>query len=193
MLVREVTLSPISVPDDRTQVRILWQTGAVTELDVPRPGMLARTTSPKAVAIIRSLLREGKDDAEIAASLNKQGMLTGQQRCWTPEAVARARYRTGSMHRDSRKARRSLDQRADGLFSPNGLAVRFGVRRDIISYWTRKGIIVPVDGGGGPGRRYWFRLDEKTAAAIEAAKTNLYKKLSPYQRRILLSQEVHYA
>jgi len=27
MLVREVTLSPISVPDDRTQVRILWQTG----------------------------------------------------------------------------------------------------------------------------------------------------------------------
>jgi DNA invertase Pin-like site-specific DNA recombinase len=193
MLVREVTLSPISVPDDRTQVRILWQTGAVTELDVPRPGMLARTTSPKAVAIIRSLLREGKDDAEIAASLNKQGMLTGQQRCWTPEAVSRARYRSGSMHRDSRKARRSLDQRTDGLFSPNGLAVRFGVRRDIISYWTRKGIIVPAEGGGGPGRRYWFRLDEKTAAAIEAAKTNLYKNLSPYQRRILLSQEVHYA
>jgi hypothetical protein len=55
----------------------------------------------------------------------------------------------------------------------------------------RTGLVAST--GGGPGRRYWFRLDEKTAAAIEATKTNLHKNLSPYQRRILLSQEVHYA
>jgi DNA invertase Pin-like site-specific DNA recombinase len=193
MLIREVTLSPISVPDDRTKVRILWQTGAVTELEVPRPGVLARTTSTKAIALIGSLLREGKSDAEIAATLNQRGMMTGMQRSWTPEAVARARYRTGTMHRKSRTARRSVDQRADGLFSPNGLAARFGVRPAIIAFWARKGVINPVEGGGGPGRRYWFRLDEPTIAAIEEAKTNLYRNLTPYQRRTLLSQEVHYA
>jgi DNA invertase Pin-like site-specific DNA recombinase len=193
MLIRDVTLSPISVPDDRTKVCVLWQTGAVTEFDVPRPGVLARTTSTEAVAIIRTLLREGKSDAEIAASLNQRGIPTGVQRSWTPEAVTRARYRSGTMHRNSRKSRRSLDQRADGLFSPNGLAARFGVRRDLIAYWARKGVISPVEGGGGPGRRYWFRLDEKTTAAIEEAKATLYKNLTPYQRRTLLSQEVHYA
>jgi hypothetical protein len=192
MLIRDVTLCPIAVPDDRTRVRILWQTGAVTELDVPRPGVLARTTPTKATALIRRLLNEGKSDAEIAASLNRRNIPTGMQFSWTPEAVARARYRSGTMHRKSPRSSRSPDQRSDGLFSPNGLAARFGVRPTIITFWARRGILTPTE-GGGTGHRYWFRLDEEMIAAIERAKAKLYRNASPYQRGILLPQEVQYA
>jgi hypothetical protein len=50
MLVREVALSPIDIPARATRVRILWQTGAVTELSVERPTRATWQTAPHGAA-----------------------------------------------------------------------------------------------------------------------------------------------
>jgi hypothetical protein len=75
--------------------------------------------------------------------------------------------------------------------SVSDLSARFGVRLAIIQGWARKGTVKPVAGGGGPSKLFWFRLDDKTTKAIEAAKADLYKNLTPNQRRLLFAQEVH--
>src|SRR6185503_9650050 len=69
MLVREVSLSPVDIPVRSTRVRLLWQTGAVSDFTVPRTNKFTVFSTPDAAL---SLLREWveKKDAVIAAELN---------------------------------------------------------------------------------------------------------------------------
>ena len=46
LLVREVTLTPVDVPERLTRVQVLWQTGAVTAFTVP-------SRSPSRIASLR--------------------------------------------------------------------------------------------------------------------------------------------
>jgi hypothetical protein len=89
LVVREVTVSPIDVPERMTRVQVLWPTGAVSDFTVPRKDKYtAQATSTHALALIRDLyLNETKDDQEIAAELNRRGLCTGQDRSWDLDAV----------------------------------------------------------------------------------------------------------
>jgi DNA invertase Pin-like site-specific DNA recombinase len=191
MLIRDVTLTPVENPDDQVRIRVLWETGAVTELNTPRLGVVATATPAKALAIIRTMVKQGKRDAEIASALNRRGLGTGRRPSWTAGAVERARYAYGNMRHLSPKAPPIENRRDEGLHSVSDLSARFGVRPAIIQGWARKGTVKPVAGGGGPSKLFWFRLDEETIKAIEAAKAALYKNLTPNQRRLLFAQEVH--
>ena len=56
MLIREVTISPIEIPQRATRTQILWVTGAVSDIQVDRPGPASVMRTPdKSVAAIREL------------------------------------------------------------------------------------------------------------------------------------------
>jgi hypothetical protein len=94
MLVREITLSPVSQPKRATRVQVLWQTGAVTNIIVPRPSQFtASVTDPIAVTLIAKLIAKGKSDIEIASELNSKRIPTGKDRPWNQQAVRWVRFR----------------------------------------------------------------------------------------------------
>ena len=150
MVVRDVTVSPIEVPARAVRVHVLWQPGAVSDFTLPRTDKYTAQATPMAtIALLRELyLVQKQSDAEIAAELNRRGLLTGRNRAWAVPTVRRARYDIGC-YRPSPKARRPPDRNADGLLSLHAVAARVGVKPGGIRYWTLAGVLEPV----APGRR----------------------------------------
>jgi DNA invertase Pin-like site-specific DNA recombinase len=169
MLVREVTVSPIEVPARQVRVQVLWQTEAVSDFTLPRKDKYtAQATPPATIDLLGDLyLVQQKSDAEIAAELNRRGLMTGVNRPWQVPTVRRVRYDVG-LYRPSPKSRRPPERNAAGLYSVHAVAARVGVRPGVIRYWAREGVLDPV-AHGGPGRPHWFRLDEVTVARLRAA------------------------
>jgi hypothetical protein len=59
MLIRDVTLSPIDLPERATRIQVLWVTGATSEMHVPRPAKEDATrTSEEALAALRELFEQ---------------------------------------------------------------------------------------------------------------------------------------
>ena len=88
LVIEAIALSPIEVPRRATRVKVAWQSGTVTEIEVPRPHRrdLFRTP-PAAVERMRALAAAGRHDEEIAEILNAEGMRTGRGLAWTTWAV----------------------------------------------------------------------------------------------------------
>jgi hypothetical protein len=114
LVVREVTVSPIDMPQRLTRVQVQWPTGAVSDFTVPRKDKYtAQATSEQALSLIGDLhLNEKKDDWEIAIPLNRRG----QDRSWDLGGGSPSPCADGIV-RASRKARRPPDQRGDKLYS----------------------------------------------------------------------------
>jgi hypothetical protein len=169
LVVQEVTVRPIQVPSRQVRVQVLWQTGAVSDFTIPRPGQYTvQATPPATIELVRDLyLGQLRSDAEIAAELNRRGLTTGVNRAWDVPGVRRVRYAVG-LYRPSPKSRRAPDRNADGLWSTHAVAARVGVSPGVIRYWARDGVIEPV-AHGGPGRPHWFTLDDSTLARLQAA------------------------
>lgn len=188
MIIREVSLTPVDVPQRQTHVRVLWQTGAVSDFKVSRPDKyLALADPPKALQLICELFSRGKTDAEIAAELNCRGLRTGARCVWDPVAVRRVRY-DHDLYRSSPKVHRPPPRRDDGLWSVHALAAHAGVKPSLVRQWIRKGVLRPVE-SGGPGRPYWFQGDSQTLAQLSEAKRRHERDQS--QATIPVSQEGH--
>jgi len=154
MVVRDVTVSPIEVPAREVRVQVLWQTGAVSDFTLPRTDKYTAQATPMAtIALLRELyLGQKQSDGEIAAELNRRGLMTGRHRPWVVPTVRRARYDIGC-YRPSPKARRPPDRNADGLLSLHAVAARVGVKPGVIRYWTQAGVLARAHGLGTAGRR----------------------------------------
>lgn len=149
MLVREVTLSPVDVPESRTRVQVLWQTGAVNDFSIPRPTKhTVKRTSATTAARIEQWLAEGNSDAAIVTALNRAGLRTGAGRAWDLAALRRFRYAHGLYHPTSPTNRPTAARRTDGLYSRHGVATELGVTTSQVSCWVREKQLVPVEGGG---------------------------------------------
>jgi DNA invertase Pin-like site-specific DNA recombinase len=172
MLVQEVTLTPVELPERATHVQVLWQTGAVNELTIPRPSKFAAQATPqRALELIHALMKEKVSDEAIATDLNRRGLRTGKGRPWSASAVQRVRGTYG-WRRDSPKSRHVPNRRSDGLYSTHGVAAELGVTPGVVQYWARKGLLTPVE-EGGRGRPHWFSLD---AATTERLRTYIGKE-----------------
>lgn len=180
MLVREITLNPIDVPTRATRVQVLWQTGAVSELVVARTDTFTvRSTPLQALAFIRDAL-EKKDDAEIAAALNRRGVLTGVNQRWTKQAVQRARYSEG-LYRTSARGRRAAAHDEHGRWSIHAIAAHLGVKPATARYWIQSGALEPVV-RGGPGHPAWFEIDEPTLARLRELKSRMDARRAQVRR-----------
>ncbi|MFT5461068.1 MAG: hypothetical protein ACI9K2_007590 [Myxococcota bacterium] len=165
-LICGVTLTPVDVPSRETRVQILWEGGAVTELLVERPRhALGNKASPRANDRLRELLGDGQTDAEIAATLNDEGQVTGAGRPWNAQSVRGVRGRLG-LRRPVQRKRHPL-RRADGLYSTRGVAAYFGVHDSAVLRWCKLGLL-PLIADGEQGRPSWFCLDEEAIRRIQA-------------------------
>ena len=178
ILVQEVTLTPIDLPERRTRVQVLWESGAVTEYSIERSRYQSRTKAQTPLAAedaIRRHVAHGLYDDQLAVELNREGLRTRTGRAWTQRAVLRVRQRLGIVRPTATPIRKPLpNQRADGLYSTRGVAERFGVARNTVTSWVRSGRLLIAD-GGGHGRPSWFDLDEKTIERLEAASATTMK------------------
>jgi DNA invertase Pin-like site-specific DNA recombinase len=165
MLIREVSLSPVDVPTKLTKVRVLWQTGAVSEQTVTRLGRSGWDKSSVEVEqAIAELFAAGLGDEEIAAEVKRRGLLHPRRWHWSAYSVQRLRWRQG-LRRIGRK--RIPEQRPDGLFSLRGVATKLGVSRWAVRYWIAEGLLTAVE--GGRGRECWFLLDAPTLERLKPA------------------------
>jgi hypothetical protein len=82
LLVNQVAISPVDSPTRQTQVKILWHTGATSELLVNRPSIQQKLgTSNEVVQAIRELAT-GRTDEEIAIELNQLGLVSALLSCF---------------------------------------------------------------------------------------------------------------
>jgi len=167
LLIQDVALSPIDVPERSTQIEILWKTGATTKVCVPRPnGREAHKTPEKILEVIRRFVRRRLTDTEIAAELNKRRLVSGRGRRFSKTSVhsVRQRYGIASVHPGG-AGTKTPDRDDDGRFSVRGLATHFGVTKPIVRTWVRSGLIEPQqDFKGGP---QWFVLTPEIESRIQ--------------------------
>jgi DNA invertase Pin-like site-specific DNA recombinase len=177
LLIREITLTPIDVPTRQTRVQVLWQTGAVSEVAVPRADKFAvRATPAAARALVRRTFRR-TTDAQLADELNRRGVATGAGVAWTPEAVRRLRYAEG-WHRPSTCARRAPARNARGLWSVHAVAEAVGVTPGTVRLWVAQRVLEPVQ-RGGPGRPAWFRIDDATLERLRGVHAAMRARRTP--------------
>lgn len=163
MLIREVSLHLVDVPSRQTRVRVLWQTGAVSDLLVERPPKSAWSLPrPEVPALIAELFAAGKSDDEIAAEVQRRGLLPARRKRWSAYSVRVLRLRQG-LRRPARV--RTEAQRSDGLLSLRGVAMRLGVSLRTVRHWVEQGLLVPTE--QGRGRPRWFTMDDATLRRLE--------------------------
>lgn len=169
-LVHEVCLMPVLTPNGRTRVRLLWQTGAVSDFVVPRKLPGGNETSEKASALIRSLVRQLMPAGDIAAELNRAGLLTGTGRRWTkPDVHAWCTHHDVRWPQPMPTSLRQPDRRDDGAYSVHGVAKRIRVKESSVRYWVKRGWLVGIE-GGQRGRAWWFKLDARNIMQIKKLK-----------------------
>ena len=171
LVIEAISLSPIEVPRRATRITVAWQSGTVTEIEVPRPHRrdLFRTPPP-AVERMRGLAAAGRHDEEIAEILNADGMRTGRGLAWNTWAVRWTRKTERICRVAPDRPRRELlpDQFPDGRYSVAGAAKRFGVTLDVIRAWVRRGLVPGERNDFQAHRRvWWLEIAEDTAARLE--------------------------
>ncbi|WPB72629.1 recombinase family protein [Archangium violaceum] len=193
ILVREVVLSPMDVPERAIHIQVLWQTGTCSDFTIARRPSYSRATSPEAIKLIGTLAEE-RSDREVAAELNRRGLLSGVKRAWDKEAVRWVRKRYGIRRQPTgRRGRpRQPERRADGLYSLHGVAALLGVTEPVVRSWVEKGWLRCVE-GGGPGSSQWFRLDRSTLKRLRATRSRGNEPSGHRAAQINAEEEGHYA
>ncbi len=169
-LVREVCLTPVEGPEDGTRVRLLWQTGAVSELVVARQ-IGGWRASPAASEKIRSLVAAGTPAAQIAEALNEAGLRTASGRCWT-RLVVHAYCHSHGLHwpHSMPTATPQPERRSDGTYSVRGVARRLHVTEATVRYWIERGWLRSVE-RAGHGRAQWFQLGPAMLTHLKRVRT----------------------
>src|SRR5262249_18450701 len=151
-------------------------------------------TPPRALELIRQLVSERATDAVIAAELNRQGLRTGHDRCWTARAVCwiRIHHRVRRPNALPPPSGQQPARRRDGLYSVHGVAARLKVTDHIVHYWIQKGWLKGIE-GGGPGSAWWFKLDRATLRRLRAAKARGYGPKRATDSKTRMQEEKHCA
>lgn len=150
--------------DETTREVVLtihWQGGQHSELRVrkPRSGEHGCRTPEQALAVMRSMATRWSD-ADIAASLNRMGMSTGQGKTWTA-------HRVGSLRRvHDIPAYRSAEKNGEWLTMAEA-AVALGVSRHRIRRVIKEGVL-PAD-QVVPGAPHQIRAADLQSPTILAA------------------------
>jgi len=164
-LLRVLVTDIIADVDDTTREVVLtihWRGGQHSQLRVrkPKSGEHGCRTPEEALAVMRTMATRWSDE-DIAASLNRMGMPTGQGKTWTAHRVSSVR-RVNGIH-----AYRSAEKNGEWL-TMSEAATTIGVTHHRIRKLIQAGIL-PAE-QVVPGAPYQIRADdlqqEQVAAAI---------------------------
>lgn len=172
LVIEAVALHPIDVPKRATKVRVQWQSGVVSELELPRPARgHDHSHHPDVVRRIRDLAAGGSHDDEIARQLNIEGLRTGTGRPWNLELVRsmRSRARIARVAPDRQRMPPLPQRHPDGRYSVPGAMARLGVSEAIVRGWIKTGVVTVTRADFGTHRNvYWLDIDDATAARLTA-------------------------
>lgn len=159
-LIKDVTLKGHQTT---LQVGICWQTGAVTELSLPRS---TQRTAPEIVKRIRELAAEPYTDEAIASALNQAGWTTARSLSFTAERVADLRR---IYHIPSGCSWQPRDypsgQRPDGRYCVQAAARLLNQTHATIYRWCRSGRLDAIQ--HKPGSPYWIKLPPDIMAQLQ--------------------------
>jgi len=171
LVIEAISLSPIDVPQRATLVKVAWQSGTVTEIEVPRPRPgNGYQIPPAALERVRVLAASGQPDEQIAEILNAEGMRTARGRSWDTWAVRRTRKKERICRVAPDRPRRApLPARyPDGRYSVPGAAKRFGVKWKTVRAWLKRGLVnAERRDFEGHRRVWWLEIPEDIAARLE--------------------------
>jgi DNA invertase Pin-like site-specific DNA recombinase len=177
LLIQDVTLAPVDIPERSTRISILWKTGATSDVFALRP-IAGCKTPDEVLALIRELAGQRRPDVEIAAELNRRGLKSGRGRGFTKQAIKmlRSEYHISAGRppggRSPTPARDAL-----GRYSIRALAGHYDVTTHMIRYWIETGILTPAqDYHGGP---FWFELTPEVDTRIAEAQKRGYGRRGP--------------
>ena len=164
-LLRALIVDIVADVDEAAREVVLtihWRGGQHSQLRVrkPRSGEHGCRTPEEALAVIRSMATRWSDD-DIAASLNRMGMRTGQSKTWTAHRVSSLRR----VH--AIRAYRSAEKTGEWLTMFEA-ATHLGVTRHVIRRLIKDGVLAAEQ--VVPGAPYQIRASdlqhERVAAAI---------------------------
>lgn len=171
LLIADVVLTPLESPQRQTQIRILWKTGAITEVTASRPTSVEQCkTAPEIIALVQKLVAQGQSNDQIARELLRRKLKTGRGHDFTDSVLRNLRHDHGikspqPREPDGRRAPTPLcDER--GRYSVPGLAAHYQVTTHVVRYWISHEIVIPQrDYPGGP---FWFDLTPDVQDRIAA-------------------------
>ncbi len=172
LAIEAIALHPVDVPRRMTTIRVQWQTGAVSEIQIARPDKgQYRTHDVEVVQYIRDLAASGLRDDEIADRFENEGLRTKVGLRWSEDMVRAARRKHGIARVAPDRARMpALPHRhADGRYSVPGAAARFGVTTSAVYFWIGRGLVTASRADFGTHREvYWLDIDEAAVQRIAA-------------------------
>lgn len=196
ILISEVVLNPVEVPERMTRVQVVWVTGVTSDFTVPRVRFYGRVPPTEAIELMRQLLEQNRSDKEIRDELNRRGLPARTKPTWTLHAVRRLRRSLGMFrwHKGTgvQPSRRLPERRTDGLYSVHGVAARLGVTEAVVHSWVEQGKLQGVE-GGGHGHPWWFKLDRATLKKLKAARDQNEKPSRRQHSKNHVAEEGHYA
>lgn len=176
LLIQDVVLSPVDVPERAVRIRILWKTGAISELQTPRPTPAdSRRTPELVIAVVRELAGKKYSDPRIAAELNRRGLKNALGRAFTSTAVGplRRRHAIRAGRHPGASSTPLSEQDEQGRYSMRGLISRYGVSAPMVHYWVRRGRITPVrDKKRGA---FWFEMTPELQSLLAMARSRGYR------------------
>jgi excisionase family DNA binding protein len=163
-LLRALVTDIIADVDEAAREVVLtihWRGGQHSQLRVrkPKSGEHGRRTPDEALAVMRAMATRWSDE-DIAASLNRMGMPTGQGKTWTAHRVSSVR-RVNGIH-----AYRSADNNGEWL-TMSEAATTLGVTRHRIRRLIKEGILTAEQ--VVPGAPYQIRAAELQHEQVAAA------------------------
>ena len=161
LLLKDVTVERLR-DQRKALLHLRWQGGAVEDLnvDIPLPAPDQVRYPQSIVDRVRSLARS-LSDAQIAATLKAEGLLSAKGKTFTVSMVKWIRYRH--------------EIAAPSLKRPEELTVaeiaqRFRVSSGVVYYWIQRGHLPARS--LGPGTPYWITLGPEKEAELQAWVTN---------------------
>ena len=143
-----------------THITIHWQTGGVTQVVAqrPRPGHPA---NPQLLQRVRDLAQAGQDDAQIAATLNREGVVSSwhvkDDPTYVPDQPVTYWHRQ-RVRNLRNKHKIATNPAAAGLVTAQEAAQKLGVSVSVLLDWFRRGLLPGRQ--RRPGSPVWISLDE---------------------------------
>lgn len=168
LVIEAVAVHPIDIPRRAIRVRVQWQSGAVSELEVARPrGGDRRKHTEEALHLLKELAAAGCADDEIAQQLNEEGIRTGTGLPWDDSLVRAARRKQGieRVAPDRPRMRPLPFRHPDGRYSVPGAMARCGVSAGTIYRWIEQGLIPATRSDFGTHRNvFWLDMEAAQVA-----------------------------
>ncbi len=184
--IEAISLTPVEVPERATTIKVQWQSGAVTDLMVPRPSRHSRSRTPATTAKrLSELAASGLHDEQIAEQLNIEGFQTGVQNPWNIWAVrwARRKEGIGKTAPDLPRSHPLPERYPDGRYSIAGAAKLFDVSEAVVRRWISKGIVQGQRKDFEIHRKvWWITLNEEQKQDLEQKATHARKRSSALKR-----------